>query len=124
MLTGSSGSRLDLARQRGSSVPGSTDVSSRKTPAGSYDSSSVYLPPASLGHTRHYMPISEGRTITTTKEIDAFAAVGRDENAVLGVAWDVALTEHESALVDALAATLGYLGRPGSRISRSSTRKT
>jgi CRISPR-associated protein Csb2 len=71
----------------------------------------MYLPPASLGHTRHYMPIAEGRTVTTTKEIDAFAAVGREENAVLGVAWEVALTEPEIAIVDALAATIGYLGR-------------
>jgi len=71
----------------------------------------LYLPAASLGHTRHYMPIAEGRSATTTKVIDAFAAIERDESAVLGVEWDVALSENDLALVDALAAALGYLGR-------------
>jgi CRISPR-associated protein Csb2 len=71
----------------------------------------IHLPPASLGHTRHYMPISEGRTVTTTKIIDAFAAVGRDDDAVLGVAWPVELTDSEIAVADALVASLGYLGR-------------
>jgi CRISPR-associated protein Csb2 len=71
----------------------------------------IYLPRAALGHTRHYMPISEGRTVTTTKTIDAFAAVGRDEDAVLGLVWPVDLTPGEVGILDALAATLAYLGR-------------
>lgn len=71
----------------------------------------LYLPPASLGHTRHYVPLGVGTSTKTTKIIDAFAAVARDEGAVLGLAWAVDLTTAELALVDALVATLSYLGR-------------
>ena len=35
------------------------------------------LPPASTGHTRHYMPILEGSKITKTKVFDTFVAVPR-----------------------------------------------
>jgi CRISPR-associated protein Csb2 len=72
----------------------------------------MYLPRASLGHTRHYVPIGVGSSSTkTTKIIDAFAAVDRDDDALLGLAWPVDLTLAEIAIVDALAATLAYLGR-------------
>lgn len=68
------------------------------------------LPPASLGHTRHYMPIgtlAEGRE-KTTLVFDAFAHVGAG---VLEVEWAVELTEPQRALLGALVANLGYVGR-------------
>lgn len=77
----------------------------------------LHLPRAALGHSRHYMPISEGRTSTTTKVVDAFAAIERDDSGVLGIAWDVELSQSELELVDALVATLGYLGRAESWVA-------
>src|ERR1051326_5524195 len=45
-------------------------------------------PGASLGHTRHYMPIIEGKSQKTTKVFDAFIHV----SGPLRVAWDVLLS--------------------------------
>jgi len=73
------------------------------------------LPPATAAHTRHYMPIHEGKKVTTTKVIDAFARVG--DGAPLGVTWPVVLSEEATALLAALAERLGYLGRAESVVS-------
>ena len=45
------------------------------------------LPTASLGHTRHYMPIIEGRKQKTTKVFDTFIHV----EGVLRVKWETTL---------------------------------
>ena len=68
------------------------------------------LPPAALGHSRHYMPIAaldKGRE-RTTLVIDSFADVGDGD---LWVRWPVALATDEAVLFATLAEHLGYLGR-------------
>lgn len=65
---------------------------------------SYSLPEASLGHTRHYMPIPGN----TTKVLDAFAYVG---NGVLQVLYEGDFSEAEIAIATALIVRLPYLGR-------------
>lgn len=68
------------------------------------------LPPASGGHTRHYMPtgvLDKGRE-KTTMVFDTWAQV---DEGVLGVTWDVDLTDDETSLLARLVSNLGYLGR-------------
>ncbi|MBX3273831.1 MAG: type I-U CRISPR-associated protein Cas5/Cas6 [Sandaracinaceae bacterium] len=68
------------------------------------------LPPAALGHSRHYMPtaqLDKGRE-KTTLVLDTFAHVGDGE---IWVRWPVALDEEAAALFATLADHLGYLGR-------------
>ncbi|AUX19851.1 CRISPR-associated protein [Sorangium cellulosum] len=77
-----------------------------------------HMPPASTGHTRHYMPLYKN---ATAKVLDAFAFVGRDEGAVLGVTWEVEPTEAERALFAALADRLSYLGRAESWVAAEVT---
>lgn len=68
------------------------------------------LPPATLSHTRHYMPVIEGKNRKPTLIFDAFARVS--DSAQLVVAWpEVELTGDEHHLLDALVTRLGYLGR-------------
>jgi CRISPR-associated protein Csb2 len=69
-----------------------------------------HLPPASTGHTRHFLPKYDEKT-PRAKVLDAFAQVGRGETACLGVEFPVTLTSEEQALLDELVAALGYLGR-------------
>jgi CRISPR-associated protein Csb2 len=66
------------------------------------------LPPASTGHTRHYLPKFDGKT---TKVLDAFAQVGRAPEACLGVEYPAELSAEETALLDELVAAVGYVGR-------------
>ena len=68
------------------------------------------LPPAGLGHSRHYMPLGrfgKGRE-DTSLVFDAFARPG---DGVLFAMWPVLLGGDERDLLAALAARLGYLGR-------------
>jgi CRISPR-associated protein Csb2 len=68
------------------------------------------LPPAALGHSRHYMPtavLEKGRE-KTTLVFDTFADVGAGQ---LWVRWPVVLDEEASSLFRLLANHLGYLGR-------------
>jgi len=74
------------------------------------------LPPATLAHTRHYMPtgvLEKGRE-PTTLVFDAWAEVGEG---VLGVKWDCVLDSEASSLLATLAENLGYLGRSESWVS-------
>ncbi len=68
------------------------------------------LPPATLGHSRHYMPMGtfdKGRE-KTTLVFDAFAHIGERE---LLVRWDCALQQEELEMFRTLVTHLGYLGR-------------
>ncbi len=68
------------------------------------------LPPAGLGHSRHYMPLASfknGRE-DTSLVFDAFARPG---DGVLSVTWPVDLDPETRALLGTLVANLGYLGR-------------
>ena len=68
---------------------------------------SFWLPPASTGHTRHYMPFNEGRNEKTTKVFDTF--VHSEET--IHVFWPVNLDETVRGALEALLDHLGYFGR-------------
>ena len=66
-----------------------------------------YLPPASQGHTRHYMPAAND---TRTKIFDTFVTVA-PEGAVI-VTWpDVDLEESLACLLNRLLSMMTYFGR-------------
>lgn len=68
------------------------------------------LPPAALGHSRHYMPttkMKDGRE-ETTLVLDTFADVG---DGALWVRWPTKVDEEAQQLFEVLVAHLGYLGR-------------
>lgn len=65
------------------------------------------LPPASQGHTRHYMPlVNDDRT----KVFDTFVAVEPDD-AVVAIWPDVSLTDEQRQLLDQLLRAMTYFGR-------------
>lgn len=67
---------------------------------------SYYLPPASTGHTRHYMPTEKKPTLV----FDAFVSVAK--GAELVAAWpDVALDSDEAEALAWILQGLPYLGR-------------
>jgi CRISPR-associated protein Csb2 len=68
------------------------------------------LPPATLAHSRHYMPTIEGGTYKSTLVFDTFAALSPDDS-VLAVWPDVALEHGEQETLAALLRALPYLGR-------------
>jgi CRISPR-associated protein Csb2 len=77
---------------------------------------SYWLPPASVAHSRHYMPIGildKGRE-KTTLVFDSWADVGRG---TLAVRWSCELARPAEDLLGALAAHLGYLGRSESWVT-------
>src|SRR5437588_6654950 len=51
-----------------------------------------YLPPATLGHARHYMPIIEGRNQKTTKVFDAFVHA----SGPVRIGWEVLLSAEQN----------------------------
>lgn len=65
------------------------------------------LPPASQGHTRHYMPLGNDNR---TKVFDTFVAVDRDDF-VLAVWPDVELAADQCDLLRQLVAAMTYFGR-------------
>ena len=71
------------------------------------------LPPASLGHTRHYMPLyGEGKS---SKIFDTFAAIDKEEQMI--ISWpDTKLEPGETGLLEDLLDKLTYLGRAESWI--------
>lgn len=71
------------------------------------------LPAGGVAHTRHYLPITEGKTQKTTKVLDAFVRIpdGNGDEQALFIHWPVALPAGERALLGALASGLSYLGR-------------
>ena len=67
---------------------------------------SFYLPNATRGHTRHYMPFKE----KTTKIIDSFISI--DPNDLVVVRWDkINLNSEQKETVDRVADAIQYLGR-------------
>lgn len=67
-----------------------------------------HLPPASLGHTRHYMPQKDPLGSDKTKVFDAFASVSGPMVAI----WPEAdLDQEERRILNALLESLSYLGR-------------
>ena len=65
-----------------------------------------HLPPATVGHTRHFMPTPKSRTLV----FDTFVLTQPGEPVV--VAWpNVTLGEAETVALQTLLAGLGYLGR-------------
>lgn len=70
-----------------------------------------YLPPASVGHTRHYMPLYRSPLDGKTSKIfDTFVAL--DKSARLVMAWPgVMLEPREIESLDILLSAMTYLGR-------------
>src|SRR5207244_3452556 len=62
-----------------------------------------------------YMPIQEGKKVTTTKVIDAFAHLG--VGASLGIVWPVSLSDDARSLLGELVPRLSYLGRAESLVA-------
>lgn len=75
------------------------------------------LPEATAAHTRHFMPVVEGKNETKTKIFDTFVHVS--EGQALWIRWDVNLTAEERALLDRLLASFSYLGRAESLVEAS-----
>jgi CRISPR-associated protein Csb2 len=72
------------------------------------------LPPATVGHTRHYMPIKGWKRglPQTSLVIDAFVC----PQGPLGVIWPVNVDPAQERLLSDLLERLGYLGRAESRV--------
>ncbi len=69
-----------------------------------------HLPPASTGHTRHYMPIIESGREKTTLVFDSFVAV--KPNAPLFATWpEVELDPSQQADLNNILRNMPYLGR-------------
>ena len=68
------------------------------------------LPPATLAHTRHYMPTIEGGRYKSTLVFDTFAALS-PEHPVVAVWPEAALEPDERETLAALLRALPYLGR-------------
>ena len=69
-----------------------------------------HLPEASAAHTRHYMPVSEGRAERKTLVLDSFVAL--NPAASLYAIWpQVELTPAQRETLAALLQNLAYLGR-------------
>ena len=70
------------------------------------------LPSASLGHTRHYMPVIEGCNQKTTKVFDTFIHVAGP----LRMKWEVTLSPEQIRALSILCERLSYLGRAESLV--------
>lgn len=75
-----------------------------------------YLPRASTGHTRHYMPqgVTKGGKEATALVLDSFIAVapGKSGRATAYVAWpQLELPADQRALLERCCGFIGYLGR-------------
>jgi len=65
------------------------------------------LPVATTGHTRHYMPIIEGKNQKTTKIFDTFIHI----DGPLRIRWDATLTQSQLDTLKLLCDRLCYFGR-------------
>ncbi|MHB1309768.1 MAG: type I-G CRISPR-associated protein Csb2, partial [Limisphaerales bacterium] len=73
------------------------------------------LPPASYGHTRHYMPVIEGSNQKTTKVFDTFIHT----IAPLRIKWATPLNPEQRQALGLLCERLSYLGRAESLVEAS-----
>ncbi|AMV26279.1 CRISPR-associated protein [Gemmata sp. SH-PL17] len=69
-----------------------------------------YLPPATLGHTRHYMPLNSTDESKRTKVFDAFVSLAPDTEIVFHWAH-ATLTDDDKQTLRLLLSQLGYFGR-------------
>ena len=67
------------------------------------------LPPASLGHTRHYLSLNAVKRSETTLTMDVFVALDRRE--AIYIHWPVELLEGERRALSLMAGAISYLGR-------------
>jgi CRISPR-associated protein Csb2 len=67
------------------------------------------LPAATPAHTRHYMPVPEGKSEKSAKVLDGFLAI--DPQAELVAWWEARLDADASDALATAARCLGYLGR-------------
>ena len=65
------------------------------------------LPPAASSHTRHYVPVNEGKKESRTKIFDAFIHVDRS----LRLCWNVEPSDTERTLLSCLCENVVYFGR-------------
>ena len=72
------------------------------------------LPRAINGHTRHFMPVIEGRNERKTKVFDTFIQL--DPNDSVLAAWDVILPPDQLTALQTLALRVGYFGRAESLV--------
>jgi CRISPR-associated protein Csb2 len=79
------------------------------------DSPAFYLPPATVSHTRHFMPYIEGKKEKRTKIFDTFVHVM--DGGPLEIIWAQAeLNDAEAKAMDILLKRLGYFGRAESLV--------
>lgn len=72
------------------------------------------LPPATSAHTRHFMPIVEGKNEKRTKIFDTFIQLAETDRVL--VWWDVNLPPEQLSALKTLADRVGYLGRAESLV--------
>ena len=70
---------------------------------------SFSLPSATMSHSRHYVPVNEGRKENRTKIFDTFVHVAPGQ--WLDVMWPIDLSPDQRELLATLAASMNYLGR-------------
>jgi CRISPR-associated protein Csb2 len=80
------------------------------------------LPEATAAHTRHYMPVIEGKKETPSKIFDTFVHVAAGQS--LWICWNVQLPEPEKLLLARLLDRLSYLGRAESLVEAELTEAT
>lgn len=75
------------------------------------------LPPAVAAHTRHYMPLIEGKKESKTKVFDTFVQVAKaDSSNRLLVSWNVELSAPQRQVLQNLLESMSYFGRAESLI--------
>lgn len=79
-----------------------------------------YLPPAYPGHTRHYMPLHEGRNERRTLVLDAFLSIGSDQP-VYAIWPNAALDIQKRGDLQDILRNMPYLGRAESWVDASLT---
>ena len=77
-----------------------------------------HLPLASTGHTRHFMPFTEGKRERTTLVIDSFVAIGANEP-MFAVWPEVELDSAQRGDLSAILRNMPYLGRAESWVEAS-----
>ncbi len=73
-----------------------------------------HLPKATASHTRHYLPVVEGKNEKTTKVFDTFIQIAPSDSVL--VVWETDLPPDELTALRVLAERLGYLGRAESLV--------